>query len=177
MLPASRVPPPSPRAPNWGLEEARTWEHHPQPTIPPPRLNRQDESRRQPVVCISWGWARPYTRWKDPPTLIPRNQVSEGEGMMMRESTPKRCRVECGTILVGVEGGLHAACHTWVAYAPVCGSPFHRERAREWWMVAILSPWAKTTLTNVMWMLFWQPIDVLSLSFRITFGRCGSSES
>ena len=53
-LPASRVPPPSRRAPNWGSEEARTWEHyHPQPTIPPPRLNRQAESRRQPVGCIS----------------------------------------------------------------------------------------------------------------------------
>ena len=37
------------KAPNWGSEEARTWEHHPQPTIPPPRLNRQAESRRQPV--------------------------------------------------------------------------------------------------------------------------------
>ena len=44
VLPASRVPPPSRRAPNWGSEEARTWEHHPQPTIPPPRLNRQAES-------------------------------------------------------------------------------------------------------------------------------------
>ena len=60
-------------------EEARTWEHHhPQPTIPPPRLNRQAESRRQPVGCISWGWARPYTRRKDPPTLIPRNQTGFG---------------------------------------------------------------------------------------------------
>ena len=54
VLSASRVPPPSRRAPNWGSEEARTWEHHhPQPTIPPPRLNRQAESRRQPVGCIS----------------------------------------------------------------------------------------------------------------------------
>ena len=53
VLPASRVPPPSRRAPNWGSEEARTWEHHPQPTIPPPRLNRQAESRRQPVGFIS----------------------------------------------------------------------------------------------------------------------------
>ena len=54
ILPASRVPPPSRRAPNRGSEEARTWEHHhPQPTIPPPRLNRQAESRRQPVGCIS----------------------------------------------------------------------------------------------------------------------------
>ena len=53
VLPASRVPPPPRRAPNWGSEEARTWEHHPQPTIPPPRLNRQAESRRQPVGCIS----------------------------------------------------------------------------------------------------------------------------
>ena len=51
--PASLVPPPSRRAPNWGSEEARTWEHHPQPTIPPPRLNRQAESRRQPVGSIS----------------------------------------------------------------------------------------------------------------------------
>ena len=53
VLPASRVPPPSRRAPKWGLEEARTWDHHPQPIIPPPRLNRQAESRRQPVGCIS----------------------------------------------------------------------------------------------------------------------------
>ena len=34
-------------------EEARTWEHHSQSTIPPPCLNRQAESRRQPVGCIS----------------------------------------------------------------------------------------------------------------------------
>ena len=34
---------------------AHTWEHHPQPTIPPSRLNRQSESRRQPVGCISRG--------------------------------------------------------------------------------------------------------------------------
>ena len=32
------------RVPSWSSEEARTWEHHPQPTIPPPRLNRQAES-------------------------------------------------------------------------------------------------------------------------------------
>ena len=43
------------RAPNWSSEEARTSEHHPQPTIPPPRLNPQAESRRQPVACISRG--------------------------------------------------------------------------------------------------------------------------
>ena len=44
------------RAPNWNLEDARTWEHHPQPTIiPPPRLNRPAESRRRPVGCISRG--------------------------------------------------------------------------------------------------------------------------
>ena len=54
VFPASRVPPPSRRAPNWGSEEVRTWEHHhPQPTILPPRPNRQAESRRQPVDCIS----------------------------------------------------------------------------------------------------------------------------
>ena len=53
VLPPSRVPPPSQRAPNWGSEEARTWEPHPQPTTPPLRLNRQAESRRQPVGCIS----------------------------------------------------------------------------------------------------------------------------
>ena len=34
------------RAPNWSSEEERIWEHHPQPTIPPPRFNRQAESRR-----------------------------------------------------------------------------------------------------------------------------------
>ena len=56
VLPASRVPPPSRRAPNWGSEEARTWEHHhPQPTIPPQRLNRRAESRRQPVGS-RWDW-------------------------------------------------------------------------------------------------------------------------
>ena len=43
------------RVPNWSSEEARTWEHHPQPTIPPPRLNRQVESRRKLVDCISRG--------------------------------------------------------------------------------------------------------------------------
>ena len=42
------------RALNWSSEEARTWEHHPQPTIPP-RLNRPAESRRPPVGCISRG--------------------------------------------------------------------------------------------------------------------------
>ena len=83
MLPVSRVPPPSRRAPNWSSEGAHTWEHHPQPTIPPPRLNRQAESRRQAVGCISRGRARPYTRRKDRPTLIPGNQVSEGEGTMV----------------------------------------------------------------------------------------------
>ena len=41
------------RASNWNSEEARTWEHHPQPTIPPPRLNQQAESRKQPVGCSS----------------------------------------------------------------------------------------------------------------------------
>ena len=50
--------------------------HYPQSTIPPPPLNRHAESRKQPVGCISRGRARPYTRRKDPPTLIPRNQVS-----------------------------------------------------------------------------------------------------
>ena len=48
------------RPPNSSLEEACTWEHHFWPTIPPPRLNRRAESRRQPVGCISRGWARPY---------------------------------------------------------------------------------------------------------------------
>ena len=49
---ACRHPPEEHQIGAW--EEARTWEHHhPQPTIPPPRLNRQAESRRQPVGCIS----------------------------------------------------------------------------------------------------------------------------
>ena len=55
VLPASCVRPPSRRAPNWSSEEAHTWKHHPQPTIPPPRLNRQAEWRRQSVGCISRG--------------------------------------------------------------------------------------------------------------------------
>ena len=55
VLPASRVPPPSRRAPNWSSEGAHTWEHHSQPTIPPPSLNQEDKSRRQPVGCISRG--------------------------------------------------------------------------------------------------------------------------
>ena len=81
VLPASRVQPPSQRAPNWSSEKARTWEHHPHLTIPPPRSTRQAESRRQPVGCISRGRARSYTSRKEPPTLTPRNQqVSEGEG-------------------------------------------------------------------------------------------------
>ena len=33
-----------------GARKVRIWEHHPQPTIPPPRFNRQAESRRQPVI-------------------------------------------------------------------------------------------------------------------------------
>ena len=41
----SRVTTPR-RAPNWSSEEARIWEHHPQPTIPPPRLNRSAVSQR-----------------------------------------------------------------------------------------------------------------------------------
>ena len=53
VLPTSRVPLPSQRAPNWSSEGAHTLEHHPQPTIPLPRLHRQAESRRQPVGCIS----------------------------------------------------------------------------------------------------------------------------
>ena len=36
-------------------KEARTWEHHLQPTIPPPRLHRLAESRRQPIGCIFRG--------------------------------------------------------------------------------------------------------------------------
>ena len=43
------------RASNWSSEEARTWEHHPQPTIQPPRLNGQAEPRRKPVGCNSRG--------------------------------------------------------------------------------------------------------------------------
>ena len=68
-------------APNWSSQVACIWEHHSQPIITlPPRLSRSAESQRQPVGCISRGWAGPYTRRKDPSTLIPRKQVSEGEG-------------------------------------------------------------------------------------------------
>ena len=104
VLPASRVPPPPWRAPNWSSDEAHTWEHHPQqPNIPPPRLNRQVESRRQPVGCISRGWARPYTRRKDLPTLIPRNQVSGGEGTRMDCSGEGRQTGNRSTVLFDFE--------------------------------------------------------------------------
>ena len=43
------------RAPNWSSEEARTWKHHPQPTIPPPPCLNRSESQRQPVGCICRG--------------------------------------------------------------------------------------------------------------------------
>ena len=44
------------REPKWSSEKARTWEHHPRLTIiPPPRLSRPAESRRQSVGCISQG--------------------------------------------------------------------------------------------------------------------------
>ena len=88
VLPASRVPPPSRSAPDWSSERAHTWEHHPQPTMPPPRLNQQ---------AISRG-VRPYTRRKDLPTLILRNQVSEGEGTRGYYPTrPLLARVRCCT--------------------------------------------------------------------------------
>ena len=51
---ACRHPPEGPQI--GAREEARTWEHHhPQPTIPPPRLNRQAESRRRPVLLTMQG--------------------------------------------------------------------------------------------------------------------------
>ena len=77
------------KAPNWSSEEACTWEHHPQLTIQPPRLNRAAKSLRQPTGCISRGRARPYTRRKDPSTLERRNQVSEGEKNFCIRSLPK----------------------------------------------------------------------------------------
>ena len=69
-----------PKGTNLDLGRGATGENHPQPTKPQARLNRPAESGRQPVDCISWGWVQPGTRRKDPPTLIPQNQVSEGEG-------------------------------------------------------------------------------------------------
>ena len=55
VLPASRVPPISRKAPNWSSEGLYTWEWHPQPTKPPPCINRQVEPQGQPVGCISRG--------------------------------------------------------------------------------------------------------------------------
>ena len=57
VLPASRVPPlrPPEGHENGARKRRAPGEHHPQPTIPPPRLNRSAESRRQPVGCISQG--------------------------------------------------------------------------------------------------------------------------
>ena len=63
VLPASRVPPPSRRAPNWSSEEAHTWEYHPQPTIYRRRVSTDRSNREGSAVgCISRGSARPYTR-------------------------------------------------------------------------------------------------------------------
>ena len=43
-------------------------------------LNSRLLSGHLGVVAGTLRGARPYTRWKDPLTLIPRNQVSEGDG-------------------------------------------------------------------------------------------------
>ena len=69
------------RVPNWSSEEARTW-GTPSSTNHTAAASQPTGSiaRRQSVGCISRGSARPYTRRKDPPTLNPQNQVSEGDG-------------------------------------------------------------------------------------------------
>ena len=51
---ASRVPPPSRRAPNWNSEEARTWDHDPQPIThrhraSTNRLNRESSQLAAPL--------------------------------------------------------------------------------------------------------------------------------
>ena len=86
MLPVSCVPPLSRRAPNWVSEEARTWEHHhPQPTIPPPRLNRQAESRRK---AASWLHLLKVSPALHPPERPPDTHTPKpGFGGRWHEST------------------------------------------------------------------------------------------
>ena len=91
VLPVSSAPPPSRRAPNWSSEAAHTWDHHPQPTIPPPRLNRQAESQRQPVGRISRGRVRPYTRRKDSSTFIHPKPGFGGGGQEEENLAIARC--------------------------------------------------------------------------------------
>ena len=115
--PPNRVLPVSPQQPSlplafrytsrgasiWSSEEARTWEHHPQPTIRPPSLNRQAESRRQPVTCISLGQARPLHPLRRPshsstrkPGFGRRGDVMEGGTVQSRYD--RREAVNCRKI-------------------------------------------------------------------------------
>ena len=76
MLLASRVQPP-PEGHQIGARKRRgPEEHHPQPTTPPPRpLNREDSQ-----LTASLESEPGPTPFPDPLTLIPQNQVLEGEG-------------------------------------------------------------------------------------------------
>ena len=93
MLPAARVPPPSRRPPNWSSEELGRGAH-----LKTPSSANHTAAASQPTGRIAKAASRlhlsrvsprPYTRRKDPPTLIPRNQVSEGEGTRCIYGLPK----------------------------------------------------------------------------------------
>ena len=62
------------RAPNWVSEEARTWERHPQPTIPPPRLNRQAESEGSQLAASLEGEPGPTPAGKTLPHSYPETR-------------------------------------------------------------------------------------------------------
>ena len=54
--------------------------HHPQPTIPPPRLNRQAESRRQPVAASLEGEPGPIPAGKTLPHSYPETRIRRERG-------------------------------------------------------------------------------------------------
>ena len=110
VLPASRVSPP-PEGTRLELGRGAHVEINiPQLSIPPPRLNRPDEPRRQPVGCISRGRARPYTRRKNPLILIPRNQVPEGEGTRFVQAPKGSTRTSTVVVKIKLQHVFTARC-------------------------------------------------------------------
>ena len=62
------------------LGRGASGEYYPRPTNPSPRVNRPAEYVDSQMVPSLERESDLYTRRKDPPTLIPQTQVSEGEG-------------------------------------------------------------------------------------------------
>ena len=87
-LSASRMPPLIPEG-HQTIGARRRRIAGPQPTKPPPRLNRPAESRRQPIGVISWGWVPPYTGRKVPPIIFILPQ-SHSTGFVRRGNEHKQ---------------------------------------------------------------------------------------